>query len=175
MKNLLNLSMNLYVPMIVTITWMNAISVEPSLHRVGGGQYTWKPDINFSDWSSHERFIVGDWIYFGFDRSKHNVLQVNQTAYEQCIETGFISNVTRGGRDVFQLVQTKPYYFICGRGYCKNSMKVAVNVLPPQPPPPPSPSILSPATPPATTPRPESYTTATMAATFFILFVLFFA
>ncbi|KAJ7964885.1 lamin-like protein [Quillaja saponaria] len=43
-------------------------------------------------------------------------------------ETGFIKNVTKGGRDVFQLMEAKPYYFICGYGRCFNGMKVAINV-----------------------------------------------
>ncbi|KAF2562072.1 hypothetical protein F2Q70_00014445 [Brassica cretica] len=100
------------------------------LHRVGGGRYTWNPKVNFSDWASRERFYSGDWLYFGFDSTRHNILQVNKSSYEQCINIDFISNVTRGGRDVFQLFQPKPYYFICGRGYCHQGMKLTVNVLP---------------------------------------------
>ncbi|CAN6839922.1 unnamed protein product [Brassica oleracea] len=67
---------------------------------------------------------------FGFDSTRHNILQVNKSSCEQCINIDFISNVTRGGRDVFQLFQPKPYYFICGRGYCHQGMKLTVNVLP---------------------------------------------
>uniref|UniRef100_A0A0D3AJM0 Phytocyanin domain-containing protein n=1 Tax=Brassica oleracea var. oleracea TaxID=109376 RepID=A0A0D3AJM0_BRAOL len=36
---------------------------------------------------------------FGFDLTRHNILQVNKSSYEQCINIDFISNVTRGGRD----------------------------------------------------------------------------
>lgn len=44
---------------------------QPVLHRVGGGKYTWTPNINFTDWSIHEHFYVGDWlcklfIFFSF-------------------------------------------------------------------------------------------------------------
>ncbi|CAH2060760.1 unnamed protein product [Thlaspi arvense] len=113
---------------------MMIIVVESSLHRVGGGRYNWNPDVNFSDWANQQRFYSGDWLFFGFDRTHHNILQVNKSSYEQCIDTDFIFNVTRGGRDVFQLLQPKPYYFICGKGYCLKGMKLAVNVLP-QPPP----------------------------------------
>ncbi|EOA36663.1 hypothetical protein CARUB_v10011973mg [Capsella rubella] len=105
-------------------------STTTTLHRVGGGRYTWNPNVNFSDWANHERFYSGEWLYFGFDPTSHNVLEVNKSSYEQCIDTDFISNVTRGGRDVFQLLQPKPYYFICGKGYCDQGMKLAVNVLP---------------------------------------------
>ena len=44
-----------------------------------------------------------------------------------CIATDFIKNITKGGRDVFQLTEAKPYYFICSY-YCFQGMKVAINV-----------------------------------------------
>ncbi|KAF3538318.1 hypothetical protein Bca52824_051021 [Brassica carinata] len=100
------------------VTLMMIVDVNAGiLHRVGGGRYTWNPKVNFSDWASRERFYSGDWL-------------LNKSSYEQCINIDFISNVTRGGRDVFQLFQPKPYYFICGRGYCHQGMKLTVNVLP---------------------------------------------
>lgn len=59
-----------------------------------------------------------------------NVLEVNETSYEKCTDQGFIFNITRGGgRDVFELVKPKPYYFLSSGGYCYNGMKVAVNVV----------------------------------------------
>ncbi|CAH8358975.1 unnamed protein product [Eruca vesicaria subsp. sativa] len=119
---------------LLTYVTVLMIEVESSLHRVGGGKYNWNPDVNFSDWANNQRFYAGDWLFFGFDRTRHNILQVNKSSYEQCIDDDFIFNVTRGGRDVFQLVQPKPYYFICGRGYCVKGMKLAVNVLPQLPP-----------------------------------------
>ncbi|KAJ4724551.1 Lamin-like protein [Melia azedarach] len=104
-------------------------SRDPGLHRVGGGQYTWAPNLNFTEWSTRQHFYVGDWLYFGFDKHRYNVLEVNKTSYEKCIHKDFIHNVTRGGRDVFNLTEEKAYYFICGRGdYCFKGMKVAVYV-----------------------------------------------
>ncbi|XP_022157364.1 lamin-like protein [Momordica charantia] len=101
---------------------------DPMLHRVGGGKYTWAPNVNFTDWSIHEHFYVGDWLYFGFDKHIYNVLEVNETSYESCNEKDFIFNITRGGRDVFNLTQAKPYYFLSGRGFCYQGMKLAVFV-----------------------------------------------
>ncbi|KAL5073621.1 hypothetical protein RYX36_012605 [Vicia faba] len=103
---------------------------EPALHRVGGGRYTWQPKVNFTNWTSYEHFYQGDWLYFGFDKTIHSVLEVNKTNYENCIETDFIDNITRGGRDVVQLSEMRMYYFICGRGFCFNGMKVEINVEP---------------------------------------------
>ncbi|KAF3958537.1 hypothetical protein CMV_016576 [Castanea mollissima] len=108
---------------------------DPVLHRVGGGRYTWAPNINFEDWSSHEQFFVGDWLYFGFDKHVYNVLEVNKTSYEKCIDKGFIKNITRGGRDVFNLTEARPYYFLSGRGYCFKGMKVEILVRDYQAPP----------------------------------------
>ncbi|XP_038880463.1 lamin-like protein [Benincasa hispida] len=101
---------------------------QPVLHRVGGGKYTWTTNINFTDWSIHEHFYVGDWLYFGFDKHIYNVLEVNKTSYESCNDKGFIFNLTRGGRDVFNLTEAKTYYFLSGRGFCFQGMKVAVFV-----------------------------------------------
>lgn len=66
---------------------------------------------------------------FGYDRHLFNVLEVNKTSYENCIDQGFIKNVTGGaGRDVFQLTEAKTYYFLSGGGFCSQGMKVAVPV-----------------------------------------------
>ncbi|GMH07134.1 hypothetical protein Nepgr_008974 [Nepenthes gracilis] len=97
---------------------------KPELHRVGGGKQTWKLDVNYTDWASRERFYVGDWLC----PKTFNVLEVNKTGYDKCIETTFITNITRGGRDVFNLTEAKPYYFISGRGFCVRGVKLAVNV-----------------------------------------------
>ncbi|TKY57083.1 Lamin protein [Spatholobus suberectus] len=59
----------------------------------------------------------------------YNVLEVNKTGYEKCVDKGFIQNISRGaGRDVFQLTEFKTYYFLSGGGYCWHGMKVAINV-----------------------------------------------
>ncbi|XP_015065372.1 lamin-like protein [Solanum pennellii] len=98
-----------------------------------GGKHGWDQNVNYTDWASHQHFYVGDWLYFVFDKHYYNVLEVNQTNYEQCIDSDFISNITRGGRDVFHLTQARPYYFISSGGYCFHGMKLAINVEQPLP------------------------------------------
>ncbi|GAU21622.1 hypothetical protein TSUD_251040 [Trifolium subterraneum] len=69
--------------------------------------------------------------YFGYEKDKlyFNVLEVNKTSYENCIDAGFIKNITGGaGRDVFQLTKKKTYYFLSGGGYCWQGLKVAIDV-----------------------------------------------
>lgn len=67
----------------------------------------------------------------------YNVLEVNETSYQNCNEQGFITNITKGGRDVFHLTEARPYYFLSGRGFCWGGMKLAILVqnrpLPPAP------------------------------------------
>ncbi|KAK4275830.1 hypothetical protein QN277_018849 [Acacia crassicarpa] len=114
---------------IVLVTTMTIKMAEAEVHYVGGGKDNWAPNVNFSEWSIHEHFYVGDWLYFGYDKNTYNVLEVNKTSYEKCIETDFISNITRGGRDVFELTEPRLYYFLSGRGFCWQGMKVAIKVV----------------------------------------------
>ncbi|XP_021861961.2 early nodulin-like protein 20 [Spinacia oleracea] len=93
-----------------------------------GGNLGWNQNNNFSLWASQETFYIGDWLYFRFDKNYFDVLEVNQTSYENCNSNNFIANVTKGGRDVYQLKEARPYYFICSKGYCYGGMKVAINV-----------------------------------------------
>ncbi|XP_062083598.1 early nodulin-like protein 20 [Humulus lupulus] len=110
------------------------------LHYVGGGKSSWAPNINFSDWSSQQTFHLGDWLYFGFNKYQYNVLEVKETSYENCIDKDFIKNITKGGRDVFQLTEPKTYYFLSGGGYCFSGMKVAIDVHGDRPTPAPAPT-----------------------------------
>ncbi|KAI3500713.1 hypothetical protein L1887_36538 [Cichorium endivia] len=112
----------------------------PVRHLVGGKEM-WIPNHNYTDWSHQETFYVGDWLYFVYDKHMYNVLQVNETSYDNCTEQGFLFNITRGaGRDVFELTQPKTYYFLASGGYCYNGMKVAINVVEFVPAPAPQPS-----------------------------------
>ncbi|KAK1359541.1 Phytocyanin domain-containing protein [Heracleum sosnowskyi] len=105
---------------------------ETVLHRVGG-KFGWTYNaVNYTEWSLNEtpRFYVGDWLQFAYDKHRYNVLEVNQTGYEQCRDQGFIKNITRGGgKDVFNLTEAKTYYFLSGGGYCYQGMKLFVDVV----------------------------------------------
>ncbi|KDP27191.1 hypothetical protein JCGZ_19890 [Jatropha curcas] len=94
------------------------------------GKSGWIPNYNYTEWLSQnpEQFHVGDWLYFVYDINSFNVLEVNETSYKSCNEQGFLRNYTRGGRDVVELKEARPYYFLSGGGYCWNGMKVAILV-----------------------------------------------
>ncbi|AES74792.2 putative cupredoxin [Medicago truncatula] len=119
--------------------WPMVVMGGPKLHKVGGSK-GWKENVNYTTWSSQEHVYVGDWLKFVFDKRYYNVLEVNKTGYDYCIDMTFIRNLTRGGRDVVQLTEAKTYYFITGGGYCFHGMKVAVDVQE-HPTPAPSPSL----------------------------------
>ncbi|KAJ8750030.1 hypothetical protein K2173_013945 [Erythroxylum novogranatense] len=114
------------VTVIVVIMAMVNVS-ESTLHKVGSAR-GWIPGFNYIEWSSGEHFYVGDWLLFVFDKHMYNVLEVNETSYTNCNDQNFIANITRGGRDVTQLTEARPYYFLSSGGYCWNGMKVALNV-----------------------------------------------
>ncbi|XP_061358088.1 early nodulin-like protein 19 [Gastrolobium bilobum] len=99
----------------------------PMVHKVGGSK-GWKPDVNYTEWSSHEHFYVNDWLKFNFDKHLYTVLEVNKTSYENCIDRNFIKNFTRGGRDVVELKEARTYYYLSSGGYCFHGMRVAVHV-----------------------------------------------
>ncbi|KAJ8426384.1 hypothetical protein Cgig2_000579 [Carnegiea gigantea] len=100
-----------------------------------GGKDGWTQGINYTLWASQQNFYVGDWLFFRFNKYTYDVLEVNQKNYENCNADHFIKNITQGsGRDVVELKEAKPYYFICSKGYCYGGMKLAVNVTQPSPP-----------------------------------------
>ncbi|KAH7846317.1 hypothetical protein Vadar_012474 [Vaccinium darrowii] len=112
----------------------------PQLFQVGGKK-GWTTGVNYTEWAAQQRLYAGDWLLFKFDKHYYNVLEVNETSFEQCNDQNFITNITRGGRDVFNLTQARPYYFLSRGGYCFQGMKLAVNVevyVPPPVAPPPS-------------------------------------
>ncbi|XP_057769608.1 early nodulin-like protein 19 [Salvia miltiorrhiza] len=105
-----------------------------------GDKAGWTPDVNYTHWAAHRHFFVGDWLYFVFDKRYYNVLEVKKANYERCDDGEFMKNVTRGGRDVYNLTEARSYYFLSSGGYCFHGMKLSIHVRRSPPPPPPSPS-----------------------------------
>ncbi|KAG6396087.1 hypothetical protein SASPL_142226 [Salvia splendens] len=108
-----------------------------------GGKSGWKPNVNYTHWAAHRRFYVGDWLYFVFDKHYYNVLEVKEENYERCDDGDFVKNVTRGGRDVYNLTEARSYYFISSGGYCFHGMKLSVHARGSLPPPLPAPDMKS--------------------------------
>ncbi|XP_050383491.1 lamin-like protein [Argentina anserina] len=119
------------------------------LYKVGDEQ-GWSPNVNYTEWSADKEVNVGEWLIFNFDKRYYNVLEVNKTSFDSCNDQVFITNITRGGRDVFELKEARPYYFLSSGGYCYHGMKLAL-VVQEQPP-------LAPALAPANNAYPSSLT-----------------
>ncbi|KAH6791992.1 hypothetical protein C2S52_002469 [Perilla frutescens var. hirtella] len=100
-----------------------------------GGNAGWKPNVNYTHWAAHRHFYVGDWLYFGFDKRYYNVLEVTKSNYERCDDEEFMKNITRGGRDVYNLTEARAYYFLSSGGYCFQGMKLSIHVHRSPPPP----------------------------------------
>ena len=47
---------------IVIVMMMMVELTKAELHYVGGNKAGWTPNTNFSEWTSHEKFLVGDWL-----------------------------------------------------------------------------------------------------------------
>eukprot|EP00252_Welwitschia_mirabilis_P023195 TRINITY_DN6509_c0_g1_i1.p1 TRINITY_DN6509_c0_g1~~TRINITY_DN6509_c0_g1_i1.p1 ORF type:complete len:166 (+),score=17.19 TRINITY_DN6509_c0_g1_i1:400-897(+) len=110
-----------------------AFDVSAMDHIVGGNR-GWNPNINYTQWVKNQTFIVGDWISFRYQKDQHNVLQVNKTGYDNCTTDSVIGNWS-SGKDFIELNESKRYYFIDGKGFCYNGMKITLFVENPAPPP----------------------------------------
>ncbi|KAG5527589.1 hypothetical protein RHGRI_028489 [Rhododendron griersonianum] len=117
----------LWWTMVVVVLTCTVCQQPPQLFQVGGKK-GWTTGVNYTEWAAQQRLYAGDWLLFRFDKHYYSVLEVNETSYQLCNDQNFITNITRGGRDVFNLTQARPYYFLSGGGYCFQGMKLAINV-----------------------------------------------
>ncbi|KAK9925010.1 hypothetical protein M0R45_033351 [Rubus argutus] len=124
------------VVVVVVVVGFLKTSTTAKLYKVGGGQ-GWNQNVNYTQWSANQDFYVGEWLIFNFDKRYYNVLEVNKTSFDSCNDQVFITNITRGGRDVFELKEARPYYFLSSGGYCYHGLKLAL-VVQEQPPPAPA-------------------------------------
>nr|CAD1841290.1 unnamed protein product [Ananas comosus var. bracteatus] len=98
-------------------------------YRVGGDQM-WAAGVDYTAWSEKYHFHVGDWLDFIYQKGMYDVVEVNSTAYDTCSGDDPIANWSKGHNYVFELNETKTYYFICSRGFCYQGMKLKVVVEP---------------------------------------------
>ncbi|XP_047311857.1 lamin-like protein [Impatiens glandulifera] len=100
-----------------------------SVRYIVGGNKGWTSNVNYTIWAQDKHFYTEDWLFFVYDRTQTNVLEVNKTDYENCNSDHPLHNWTTGaGRDVVPLNVTRHFYFISGKGYCYGGMKLAVLV-----------------------------------------------
>ncbi|PRQ53477.1 putative cupredoxin [Rosa chinensis] len=150
--------------MVVVVVGFLTTSAAAKLHKVGDEQ-GWNPNVNYTQWSADKEFYVGEWLIFNFDKRYYTALEVNETSFDSCNDKVFITNITRGGRDVFELKEARPYYFLSSGGYCYHGMKLAL-VVQEQPP-------LAPAQAPALNASPNSLTSCAKISILSLIVVSF--
>ncbi|XP_061372485.1 early nodulin-like protein 21, partial [Gastrolobium bilobum] len=108
-------------------------SVASSEFQVGDTKGWVVPPANdtnmYNDWASHNRFHVGDTIYFRY--KKDSVMEVGEEDYKDCNATHptFFSNI---GNTVFRFEHSGTFYFVSGAsGHCEKGQKMIERVMVP--------------------------------------------
>ncbi|KAH1067769.1 hypothetical protein J1N35_032756 [Gossypium stocksii] len=92
----------------------------------------WTIPINntdfYDDWTDNKNFVVGDVLEFNFTTGQHDVAEVNETAYDNCITTNPIARYTTGPASI-TLNRTGEYHFICTvPRHCGIGQKLSIDV-----------------------------------------------
>ncbi|CAL5435701.1 unnamed protein product [Camellia sinensis] len=88
----------------------------------------WTTTYDYEGWAKGKEFRVGDKLVFKYTIGLHNLYQVNEDAYKNCIipQDGELAS----GEDTIALESVGPKYFVCGVGlHCeKGGQKLSINV-----------------------------------------------
>ncbi|KAI3844067.1 hypothetical protein MKX03_004602 [Papaver bracteatum] len=103
------------------------VSASSATNYTVGGDSGWALTSHVETWSSSYTFSVGDTLVFVY-RPVHSVLEVNESAYEDCNLDNPIS-ITNGNYTTVTLDTLGTRYFICGtRGHCSSGLKAKIVV-----------------------------------------------
>ncbi|XP_072956171.1 basic blue protein-like [Typha angustifolia] len=98
-------------------------------YTVGDGSGWVYSGVNYTSWAIGKRFQVGDTLVFNYTNGTHDVTEVGEAGYSQCI-TSPNSGVLTSGTDAVTLGSTGPKWFICGfPGHCDAGQKLAITVV----------------------------------------------
>ncbi|KAG9442199.1 hypothetical protein H6P81_018053 [Aristolochia fimbriata] len=91
-----------------------------------GDQYGWRYDDQ--DWPADKKFFAGDELRFFYDNLFHNVVEVDEAGYRNCVASP-ASKTFNSGEETFPL-EKGTHYFICSvADHCeKRGMKLAIVV-----------------------------------------------
>ncbi|KAG6545315.1 hypothetical protein Mapa_013164 [Marchantia paleacea] len=101
-----------------------------------GGENGWVLPIqandignNYTTWADSFNFKVGDSLVFKYKKESHSVLQVNGTAFADCITSDPLG-AWKDGNTSIVLKEAGRMWFICGApGHCEQGQKFKVTVL----------------------------------------------
>ncbi|CAL5425535.1 unnamed protein product [Camellia sinensis] len=123
--------MMMMMMMVVVMKRLGMTESQSSRHMV-----EWSPNVNYTDWSIHHHFYLGDSLYFVSNNSNYKVLEVSKTNYKNCI-TGEKKMKKSNELEIVKLMEARPYYFITAKDYCIHGMKLSLSVqiqnIPPNP------------------------------------------
>ncbi|KAL9437840.1 hypothetical protein AB3S75_023666 [Citrus x aurantiifolia] len=114
---------------LVLAAFLNMLQVRGATHIVGDRD-GWSLFADSNNWTQGKEFHVGDVLVFNYEEHVHSVMQVNSTAYEDCIKDPYIS-LFASGSDSVVLSEVGRSWYICGVGdHCENGQKLSINVAP---------------------------------------------
>ncbi|GFZ03508.1 cupredoxin superfamily protein [Actinidia rufa] len=118
-----------FISFLILTASLNVVDVRGATYLVGDSD-GWTPFTNSTNWTQGKAFHVGDMLEFNYDKGLHNVMQVNSTAYQDCIKEANME-IFDSGNDSLVLSQAGQMWFICGvENHCENGQKLSINVLP---------------------------------------------
>ncbi|KAG6545316.1 hypothetical protein Mapa_013165 [Marchantia paleacea] len=85
---------------------------------------------DYAVWAESNKFMVGDTLVFKYNKESHSVLQVNGTAFADCITADPLM-AWKDGNTIVTLENEGRMWFICGApGHCADGQKFKITVLP---------------------------------------------
>ncbi|KAL6889012.1 hypothetical protein ACP4OV_010038 [Aristida adscensionis] len=83
-----------------------------------------------SDWPSGKQFHAGDVLEFSYDQKIHNVVAVDEDAYNKCQVPVGGGTPYNSGDDHITLNPGKSFFMCSIPGHCQQGMKIAVEAIP---------------------------------------------
>ncbi|KAH0468169.1 hypothetical protein IEQ34_003202 [Dendrobium chrysotoxum] len=98
-----------------------------SVHNVGDFA-GWTVEVNYSVWSSTKSFNVGDIIVFIYNKSLHDVVELEEADFSSCNVASPISTYSTGN-DSITIYRYGHSFFACGfPGHCVAGQKLDIYV-----------------------------------------------
>ncbi|KAJ3670207.1 hypothetical protein LUZ60_010531 [Juncus effusus] len=100
-----------------------------AVYKVGDSAgWTIQGNVNYTAWSSHKKFRVGDVIHFEYNKDYHDVMEVKKAHYKACDGSSPLK-VFKTGNDTIKITRAGHHFFICGvPGHCSIGQKVDIRV-----------------------------------------------
>ncbi|KAI7748332.1 hypothetical protein M8C21_027980 [Ambrosia artemisiifolia] len=101
----------------------------PHSEFVVGDAKGWRENVDYKAWAKGKEFYMGDILVFNYIDGKHNVLKVDEHAFNKCIVPKDKNETLASGNDQITLMSMGNIGFISGMGKdCENGMKLLINV-----------------------------------------------